>query len=79
MAESYEHQSYPKCIYLKDRDGQVTTRCVQSPDDLKGLAYAESPAGPFVKMGAVKSEVRARERLADTQAKTPRKTKRSKA
>jgi hypothetical protein len=49
---------------------------VQSPEELKGLNYAESPAGPFTKPKASKpkSAVRARER-----ATPPRQIKRGKA
>ena len=76
MSELYVHQSYPKCIYVQDADGNVCAETVQSPEDLKGLAYAESPAGPFAKSQAStpQSAARARERAA-----TSRKPKRSKA
>jgi len=76
MSESYVHQSYPKCVYVQDADGNVCAETVQSPEALKGLSYAESPAGPFAKATASKpkSATRARERAA-----TPRKPKRSKA
>lgn len=76
MSDPYVHQSYPKCIYVQDADGNVCAETVQSPEGLKGLDYAESPAGPFTKPKAAKpkSTSRARERDA-----TPRKLKRSKA
>lgn len=76
MSESYVHQSYPKCIYVQDAGGNVCAKTVQSPEELKQLNYAESPAGPFTKTTAAKpkSAVRARER-----AVSPRKPKRSKA
>ena len=34
MSELYVHQSYPKCIYVQDADGNVCAETVQSPDDL---------------------------------------------
>ena len=76
MAESYVHQSYPKCVYVQDVDGNICAETVQSPEGLKGLNYAESPAGPFTKPKALKpkSSVRARARAAPL-----RKPKRSKA
>jgi hypothetical protein len=76
MSEPYVHQSYPKCIYVQDADGNVCAQTVQSPEALKGLSYAESPAGPFAKAKASKpkSIARARERSA-----APRKPKRSRS
>jgi hypothetical protein len=76
MSDPYVHQSYPKCIYVQDADGNVCAETVQSPEELKGLNYAESPAGPFTKPKASKpkSAVRARER-----ATPPRQIKRGKA
>ena len=76
MSEPYVHQSYPKCVYVQDADGNVSAKTVQSPEELKQLHYAESPAGPFTKTKALKSksEVRARERAA-----SPRKSKRGNA
>mgnify|MGYP003148570055 FL=1 len=65
MGDDYVYQAYPKCIYVQDAQGHISAEIVQSPDDLKGLSYAESPAGPF---GGSKAKV-----------KQPRKTKRSKA
>jgi hypothetical protein len=85
MSDAYVHQSYPKCVYVKDKTGKVCSEIVHSPNEIGALDnWAESPAGPFntvekVSKGTMKTATRNRQRLDKLAGTKPRKTKRSKS